>query len=442
MSKLPPHTRTVYRGVKEDLHGAYPKGTTFVWWGFSSCTVTMDVLSHEDFLGTTEARTIFNIESDSGRDISQHSMIPTEDEVLLLAARQFRVISVLHPAKDLHIIQVREIEPPFPLLEPVSTHYLVLSGKPLFSTCSWMSRRQSILLAGRPRRWPWPVAMVRGMGEINSLPLWSLCRWGSNSVHRWLRESSDHGVEGGCDDRWSTGRWATGRVIDWISCHPTDVIVDRETLLICDRGNRRVMRWPRRSSSSLPRQGEIVIDNIACLGLTMDAEGALYVSDYEKHEVRRYDKGGDKKGTLVAGGHGEGDKRNQLNWPTYLFVDAQSTLYVSDYEQSSCDGMEERRQRRHRRGGWKREGWGSDTIVSSSRSVGGWMWTCLCGRSGNHRVMRWEKGAKQGTVIVGGNGEGAEAHQLSLPKVCSSIVMVISMSPTTGIIECSASRYS
>ncbi|CAF5089212.1 unnamed protein product, partial [Rotaria sp. Silwood1] len=35
--------------------------------------------------------------------------------------------------------------------------------------------------------------------------------------------------------------------------------------------------------------------------------------------------------------------------------------------------------------------------------------------SGNHRVMRWPKGAKQGTVIVGGNGEGAEANQFNLP---------------------------
>jgi hypothetical protein len=60
-------------------------------------------------------------------------------------------------------------------------------------------------------------------------------------------------------------------------------------------------------------------------------------------------------------------------------------------------------------------GWRSDTIVLSSRSVGGWMWTCLCGRWGNHRVMRWEKGAKQGTVIVGGNGQGEQANQLSGP---------------------------
>lgn len=34
----------------------------------------------------------------------------------------------------------------------------------------------------------------------------------------------------------------------------------------------------------------------------------------------------------------------------------------------------------------------------------------------NHRVIHWEKGAKQGTVIVGGNGQGAEANQLSRPE--------------------------
>ena len=91
-----------------------------------------------------------------------------------------------------------------------------------------------------------------------------------------------------------------------------------------------MVRWPRRSSSFPRIQCEMVIDGSYCYGLAMDAEGALYVSDSEKHEVRRYAKGGDKKGILVAGGHEPGDKLNQFNCPTFLFVDAQSTLYVSD----------------------------------------------------------------------------------------------------------------
>ncbi|CAF5087237.1 unnamed protein product, partial [Rotaria sp. Silwood1] len=36
--------------------------------------------------------------------------------------------------------------------------------------------------------------------------------------------------------------------------------------------------------------------------------------------------------------------------------------------------------------------------------------------AGNHRVMRWPKGAKLGTVIVDGNGEGARANKFSAPE--------------------------
>ena len=62
--------------------------------------------------------------------------------------------------------------------------------------------------------------------------------------------------------------------------------LDQETdsLLICDRQNRRVMRWPRLPSSH--RRPEIVISNISCFGLTIDNQGSLYVSDYMKYEVR------------------------------------------------------------------------------------------------------------------------------------------------------------
>ncbi|CAF2118143.1 unnamed protein product, partial [Rotaria magnacalcarata] len=98
------------------------------------------------------------------------------------------------------------------------------------------------------------------------------------------------------------------------------------SLIICDRDNRRVVRWSRRSGTT---QGEILIDNIRCYGLAMDEQRYLYVSDYVKHEVRRYQLG-EKNGTLVAGGNGEGDRLNQLNCPTYLFVDRDHSVYVSD----------------------------------------------------------------------------------------------------------------
>jgi sugar lactone lactonase YvrE len=33
----------------------------------------------------------------------------------------------------------------------------------------------------------------------------------------------------------------------------------------------------------------------------------------------------------------------------------------------------------------------------------------------NHRVMRWCKGAKEGTIVVGGNGKGEQSNQFSGP---------------------------
>ncbi|CAF4619998.1 unnamed protein product, partial [Rotaria socialis] len=100
---------------------------------------------------------------------------------------------------------------------------------------------------------------------------------------------------------------------------PTDGLIDKATvsLLICE--GRRVVRWSRRSGTT---QGEILIDNIYCFGVAMDDQRNLYVSDVAKHEVRRYQLG-EKNGTLVAGGNGQGDGLNQLNDPRYLFVDRQ-----------------------------------------------------------------------------------------------------------------------
>ncbi|CAF4938666.1 unnamed protein product, partial [Rotaria magnacalcarata] len=79
---------------------------------------------------------------------------------------------------------------------------------------------------------------------------------------------------------------------------PTGVLIDKETdsLIICDYGNRRVVRWSRRSGTT---QGEILLDNIYCNGVAMDEQRYLYVSDVGKHQVRRYQLG-EKNGTLVA----------------------------------------------------------------------------------------------------------------------------------------------
>jgi hypothetical protein len=126
LTRLPSQVRTVYRGVKMDLSASYPDDKTFVWWGFSSCTSSMKTLKSEQFLGQTGVRTLFAIECFSGKDIRRHSYYPSEDEILLIAARQFVVVACLSQPPDLHIVQVKEVEPTFPHLK-LETNNLSLS---------------------------------------------------------------------------------------------------------------------------------------------------------------------------------------------------------------------------------------------------------------------------------------------------------------------------
>lgn len=190
---------------------------------------------------------------------------------------------------------------------------------------------------------------------------------------------------------------------------PTDVLVDEQTksLIICDHGNRRILRWSRLHGTN---KGEVLIDKIDCFGLAIDDHGCLYVSDIVKHEVRRYQMD-DKVGTVVAGGHGQGDALNQFNWPSFIFVDRQQTIYVSDMMN-------------HRVMKWAKDAM-EGIVVAGGQGPGNAL-TQLYGPAGlfidslgtlyvadslNNRVVRWIKGAKQGTVIVGGNGEGQEKNQ-------------------------------
>ncbi|CAF4686145.1 unnamed protein product [Rotaria socialis] len=196
--------------------------------------------------------------------------------------------------------------------------------------------------------------------------------------------------------------------------YPTDVLIDKETdsLIICDHGNKRVVRWSRRSGTT---QGEILIDNIPCYGLAMNDQRYLYVSEIEKHEVRRY-QFGENNGILVAGGNGKGDGLNQFNLPTFVFVDRQQNVYVSDFYN-------------HRVMKWNK-GAEEGIVVAGGQGPGNALTQLACplevfvdtlGRlyvvdQGNHRVIRWAQGdKKQGTVIAGGNGPGAGANQLNMP---------------------------
>jgi sugar lactone lactonase YvrE len=138
--------------------------------------------------------------------------------------------------------------------------------------------------------------------------------YSNNRIVEWkYRAKNGHIVAGGN---------RKGNRMDQLD-HPRDVVVDHknDSLIVCDHKNRRVVRWSRRNGAN---------------------------------------------GTIVAGENGRGKRLDQLNDPSFLFVDEDHSVYVSDW--------------------------------------------------GNNRVMKWMKGAKEGIVVAGGQGQGNSLTQLYSPE--------------------------
>ncbi len=142
----------------------------------------------------------------------------------------------------------------------------------------------------------------------------------------------------------------------------TNFVYDKksDSFIICDTGNSRVIRWPRGSKT----YSETIAKGFGCVGIAIDDEGFIYISDETNSEVRRW-RIGDAEGTLVAGGNGEGDRLDQLYCPSYLFVDKDHSVYITD--------------------------------------------------RGNNRVVKWTNGAKEGIVVAGVDGAGSSLSNLTLP---------------------------
>jgi sugar lactone lactonase YvrE len=194
---------------------------------------------------------------------------------------------------------------------------------------------------------------------------------------------------------------------------PTAVILDKKTdsLIICDKGNERVVRWSRRNGTN----GQVIISDIYCSRLTMDNNGDLYVSDWAKAEVRRW-KIGERNGTIVAGGNREGNQLNQLSYPSHLFVDEDHSVYVSDCFNHRVmkwvNGVKE--------GivvaGGQGQGNSLTQLYYPEGVIADHLGSVYVADSRNHRIMYWSKGSKEGRVIVGGNGIGQQSNQFSFPN--------------------------
>jgi sugar lactone lactonase YvrE len=194
--------------------------------------------------------------------------------------------------------------------------------------------------------------------------------------------------------------------------YPRDVIVDKknDSLIISDKGNKRVMRYSRRNKTNQ----QVIISNVNCYGLTMHHNGDLYVSDSERHQVRRW-REGEINGTVVAGGNGKGDRLNQLDYPTHIFVDEDHSVYVSDsfnervmkWKKDANEGIVV--------AGGHGEGSSLKQLSSPEGLIVDHLGNVYIADRSNHRIMRWLAGANEGSIVVGGNRQGNQPNQFYDP---------------------------
>ncbi|CAF3980114.1 unnamed protein product [Adineta steineri] len=430
LHKLPSIKSTIWRGVRGDASKDYDEDV--IWWGLSSCTETMKVM--EDFIGTSDVRTLFLIESTDGKAIINHSHFEEENEIVLMPGTYFRIVDKWSPAQDLYIVHLRQSTPPWKIVaspiqssllndEKISIQNLDISkdkdssDAQTESTKKVVHRLPNISTNAKWTQYGVTVAGGHGPGDsLNQLSTPSniyidenrtMYITDNNRVLEWKCDATSGEVMAGGNGKGNRADQLNG---------PSDLFVDKSTdsMIICDWGNKRVMRWPYRNGTS----GETILSNFMCSRLTMDDQGALYVSDYGKGEVRRY-RTGDVYGEVVAGGNGHGNNLNQLHWPASVFVDRDRAVYVSEINNHRVVKWNENAQV----GTVVAAGCGPGNNLTQLHSPRGiivdqlgslYVADCL-----NHRIMRWCKGKTEGDVIVGGNGQGNRADQLSIPAALS-----------------------
>ncbi|CAF4257784.1 unnamed protein product, partial [Adineta steineri] len=193
---------------------------------------------------------------------------------------------------------------------------------------------------------------------------------------------------------------------------PTDVIVDQQnhSIIIADYGNRRVIQWFNQSQ-------QILIPNFDCSRLVMDKYGFLYVNDYMNNEVRRWKMGEyNNEGILVAGGNGKGDQLNQFNYPSFIFVDEDQSVYVTDRDNSRVMKWRKDANEGAVVAGGNGEGGNLNQLSSSAGVIVDGLGQVYVADFDNHRVMRWREGKEEGEIVIGGNGEGDRLNQFSGPN--------------------------
>ena len=198
--------------------------------------------------------------------------------------------------------------------------------------------------------------------------------------------------------------------------------------------------------------------NYPC-GIDIDDDNqSIVIADCENHRIMEW-KMGASHGKVIAGDRGQGDRLDQLNWPTDVLIDKETNnLFIADQwnrrvlrwsrrqetiqgevivDNVVCEGLaidhqrylyvsdiEKNEVRRYTIGDK------NGMVVAGGNGRGNQLNQLNCSTylfvdeeqavyvsdNNNYRVMKWNKGTNQGIVVAGGQGQGNALTQLSCPE--------------------------
>lgn len=203
----------------------------------------------------------------------------------------------------------------------------------------------------------------------------------------------------------------------------TQPLADFPAFYVADTDNHRVLRF----EPGLP-EGRIVAGGAGAgselhqldspVGIAVDRDGCMLIVDCANDRVLHYprDEGADgpREGVVVAGGGGAGSGLAQLDAPCGLAVDRHGTIYIGDCFNHRVVAWE----RGAKEGKLVAGGSRGDSLeqLSSPNGVAvGVDGSIFVADFENNRIVRWATGARIGTVAAGGNGPGPGREQLDGP---------------------------
>ncbi|CAF1318536.1 unnamed protein product, partial [Rotaria magnacalcarata] len=144
-------------------------------------------------------------------------------------------------------------------------------------------------------------------------------------------------------------------------------------------------------------------------GLFVDDDQTVVVADSQNNRIVQWKKGNTTNGQVVAGGNGAGNGLNQLNQPSDVLIDKETDSLII------CDANSRRVVRWSRRSGTTQGEILLDNIVCFGLAMDEQRYLYVSDHA-KDEVRRYKFGENIGTLVAGGNGQGAGLNQFNYPR--------------------------